>query len=432
MKSRLSESQKLNIKLQEQLEKAAKARSEEKSTLNQLNEQRKQEIVLLRQELKKMNSAHEQLRNAAKKADSEIASYKKEHDIEFSTLKKALEDSQKINRSLAERLKEAREHNESQTSLVDRTTSPSGVDVAQLQNELAEKNRTIELLNKKLQRSKANEHTQTSFSSPEDSGRSAEGGSPKSAQIRRLQKELEEKQQLIEVLTEELNEMGNEESVGTLGDSRTNFSSSPRTSKVSRLERELVESQKIVKTLREKLEIRKEDKQDQTSFDKVDRRTDSDVVDGSRLGERRQLQKELQDVYKKNEELRKAVSENSTLVDLNRQLKQELTVAEQRGSALETELQNLAKKVKDTNSDDESRLASLQRQEELATKFRKEAINARSMIEKLNAEVQRLHASLESAGKENERYVTVILQFVDDLFPHFLFQVVDKSYCLQA
>ena len=403
MKSRLSESQKLNIKLQEQLEKAAKARSEEKSTLNQLNEQRKQEIVLLRQELRKMNSAHEQLRNAAKKADSEIASYKKEHDVEFSTLKKALEDSQKINRSLAERLQEAREHNENQASLLDRTTARSGVDAAQLQHELAERNRTIELLNKKLHRSKANEHTQTTSSSPEDSEGAAEGGSPKSAQIRRLQKELEEKQQLIEVLTEELNEMGNEEPVGTVGDSRTNFSSSPRTSKVSRLERELAESQKIVKTLREKLEIRKEDKQDQTSFDKVDRLTDSDVVDGSRLGEQRQLQKELQDVYKKNEELRKAVSENSILVDLNRQLKQELTVAEQRGSALETELQNLTKKVKDTNSDDESRLASLQRQEELATKFRKEAINARSMNEKLSAEVRSLHASLESAGKENER-----------------------------
>lgn len=426
MKSRLNESKKLNTRLQEQLEIAAKARSEEKNALNQLNEQQKQEIVLLRQELRKMNSAHEELRNAAKKADSEIASYKKEHDVEFSTLKNALEDSQKINKALTERLKEAREHKESQTSLVDRTTSPSGVNITQLQDELTEKNRTIELLNKKLQRNKENEGTQTSFSSLEDSGRSTEGGSSKTAQIQRLQKDLQEKQQLIEVLTEELHELGNEGSIGTLGDSRARFSSSPRTSKVNRLERELAESQKIINTLREKLEIRKED---QTSFDKGDHVTNSnDVVDGSSLGGQRpsQLQKELEDVYKKNEELRKAVSENLTLVDLNRQLKQDLAAAEERGNVLEKELQKLAKKVTDTNSDYESQLAALQRQQELATKFREEAVNARSMNDKLSAEVQSLFASLETAGKENERYGVVLFQFVYKLWSCFFFPVVDK------
>ena len=416
MKSRLNESQKSNIRLQEQLENAAKARSEEKNALNQLSEQQKQEIVLLRQELKKMNSAHEELRNAAKKADSEIASYKKEHDVEFSTLKKALEDSQKINKALTERLKETREHKESQTSLVDRTTSPSGVNITQLQNELAEKNRTIDLLNKKLQRNKENEDTQTSYNLLEDSRRSPEGGLSKTAQILRLQKDLQEKQQLIEVLTEELHEVGNEGSIGTMGNSRTRFSSSPRTSEVKRLERELADSQKIVKTLREKLEISTEDKQDDTSFDESDHGINpSDVVDGTSLSEQipSQLQKELEDVYKKNEELRKAISENSTLVDLNRQLKQDLTAAEERRSVLEKELQNLSKKVKDTNSDYESQLTALQRQQELATKFREEAINARNMNGKLSVEVQSLFASLESAGKENERYGVVLLRFVN-------------------
>jgi DNA repair exonuclease SbcCD ATPase subunit len=402
MKTRVNESEKLNIKLHEQLEKAAKARSEERNGLSQLNEQHKQEIKLLRQELKKVNDVRDELRNAAKKAEAELTSYKKEHDIEFNTLKNALEDSQKINESLRERLKERKEHKESQETLGNRTSSPiSGVNVSQLQNELVGKTRIIESLNKKLQKYDEVKANQTSFTFPEDTEGSGEERSPKTVQIRQLQKYLEEKQKLIDALTEELNRnnKSNLESSGLADASNVNtrLSNSPRTSK--------------------------DDRQGQTSFDKGSCTSrPSDVIDGASPDDRRssRLQKEREDVYKRNDELRKAVSENITLVDLNRQLKQDLTASKQRGGVLEKELKNYATKIKDTNSEvsrlvDElartrtlnsdyvSQLKALRRQQEQATKFREEAVNARSMNEKLSAEVQRLFASLESAGKENER-----------------------------
>lgn len=402
MKTRVNESEKLNTKLHEQLEKAAKARSEERNGLSQLNEQHKLEIKLLRQELKKVNDVRDELRNAAKKAEAELTSYKKEHDIEFNTLKNALEDSQKINESLRERLKERKEHKESQETLGDRTSSPiSGVNVSQLQNELVGKTRIIESLNKKLQKYDEVKANQTSFTFPEDTEGSGEERSPKTVQIRQLQKYLEEKQKLIDALTEELNRnnKSNLESSGLADASNVNtrLSNSPRTSK--------------------------DDRQGQTSFDKGSYTSrPSDVIDGASPDDRRssRLQKELEDVYKRNDELRKAVSENITLVDLNRQLKQDLTASKQRGGVLEKELKNYATKIKDTNSEvsrlvDElartrtlnsdyvSQLKALRRQQEQATKFREEAVNARSMNEKLSAEVQRLFASLESAGKENER-----------------------------
>ncbi|CAB4043995.1 Hypothetical predicted protein, partial [Paramuricea clavata] len=402
MKTRVNECEKLNTKLHEQLEKAAKARSEERNGLSQLNEQHKQEINLLREELKKVNDVRDELRDATKKAEAELISYKKEHDIEFNTLKNALEDSQKINESHRERLKERKEHKESQESLGDRTSSPiSGVNVSQLQNELAEKTRIIEYLNKKLQKYDEVKANQTSFTFLEDTEGSGEERSPKTVQIRQLQNDLEEKQKLIDALTEELNRnnKSNLESSGLADASNVNtiLSNTPRTSK--------------------------DDRQGQTSFDKGSYTArPSDVIDDASPDDRRssRLQKELEDVYKKNDELRKAVSENITLVDLNRQLKQDLTASEQRRGVLEKELQNYAKKIKDTNSEvsrlvDElartrtlnsdyvSQLKALRRQQEQATKFREEAVNARSMNEKLSAEVQRLFASVESAGKENER-----------------------------
>jgi chromosome segregation ATPase len=391
MKTRLSESQKINTKLQEQLEKANKARSQERNGLNQLNEQQKQEISLLRRELDKVNNLCDNLRDTTKKADAEITSYKKEHDIEFNTLKKALEDSRKINESLKERLRERRDFEESRTSFADRTTSPSRTDISQLRNELADKSGMIESLNSKLQKYEE-------------------------VMANQLQKDLGGKDK---------NSESNLESPGLADESNVTdrLSSFPSKSKVIRLEKELAESQKIILTLRKKLEIEKDDKQGQTSFDKShSTATSSDAVDGLGTDERKsgQLQKELEDVYKKNEELRKAVSENITLADMNRQLKEDLTTSKQKCGVLEKEIANYAKKVKDTNSEvsrlaDEltrtrtlnsdyvSQLKALRLQHEQTTKFREEAVNARSMNDKLSAQVQKLVASLESAGKENER-----------------------------
>ena len=410
MKTRLSESQKLNSKLQEQLEKATKARSEERNGLNQLNEQQKQEIILLRQELKKVNNVCDNLRDATKKADAEITSYKKEHDIEFNTMTKALADSRKINESLKERLKEKTEHKESRTSFDDRATSPRSVKIDQLQNELAAKTRIVESLNKKLQKYGEGRANQTSFTSPEDS--SPEGRAPKTASIRQLQKDLDEKQEIIDALTEELNKNNNRnlQPSGLLDHNKVNtrLSSSPRTSK--ELEKELAESQRIIQTLREKLEIRKDDKEGQTSFDKGSFKS-GDVVDGTSPDERRssRLQSELA-VYKKNEELRKAVSQNITLADLNRQLKEDLTSSEQRGGVLEKELQNYEKKVKDTNSEVSRLVDELARTRTLNSDYvsqlktlRRQQEQAKSMNEKLSAEVQQLFASLGSVGKENDR-----------------------------
>ena len=426
MKTRLNESEKIKTKLQEQLEKANKARSEEKNGLNQLNEQQKQEIILLRQELKKVNNLCDNLRDIKKKADAEITSYKKEHDIEFNTLKKALEDSQKINESLKERLKERKDSKQSQVSFTESITLPSS-DVTQLRNELAEKTRIIESLNRKLQKYEI-EANQTSSDSPVDAGISFEGKAPKYAQVRQLQKDLEEKKKIIEALTEKLNKNNesNLESSGLASESNLNtrLSSSPGNSKVSELEKELAESQRIIQTLRKKLEIEKDDKQGQTSFGKSYTTPKSnDVVDGFGADERRssQLQKELEDVYKKNEELRKAVSENIAIVDLNRQLKEDLTASKQKGGVLEKELQNYAKKIKDMNlevsrlvdeltrtrtlnSDYVSELKALRLEHEQAAKFRGEAVNARHMSDKLSAQVQKLFASLEAAGKENKRW----------------------------
>ena len=410
MKTRLSESQKLNSNLQEQLEKATKARSEERNGLNQLNEQQKQEIISLRQELKKVNNVCDNLRDATKKADAEITSYKKEHDIEFNTMTKALADSRKINESLKERLKEKTEHKESRTSCDDRATSPRSVKVDQLQNELAAKTRIIESLNKKLQKHGEGRANQTSFTSPEDS--SPEGRAPKTASIRQLQKDLDERQEIIDALTEELNKNNNRNlqpsSLLDHNKVNTRLSSSPRTSK--ELEKELAESQRIIQTLREKLEIRKDDKERQTSFDKGSFKS-GDVVDGTSPDERRssRLQSELA-VYKKNEELRKAVSQNITLADLNRQLREDLTSSEQRGGVLEKELQNYEKKVKDTNSEVSRLVDELARTRTLNSDYvsqsktlRRQQEQAKSMNEKLSAEVQQLFASLGSVGKENDR-----------------------------
>ena len=419
MKTRLDESEKRNLRLKEQLEKVSRVNLEERTGLSQLNEQQKQEIILLRGELKKVNNACDALRSAAKKADAEISSYKKEHDIEFNTLKNALEDSRKINEDLQKRLKESKLHKESQQPVSDKTDSV--FDVNQLQEKLAERERVIDSLNRKLQQNEESKVKEISFSSPEDNDVSSRRRSPKISQILELQKDLKEKQKLIEDLTDELNGKGKDiqESLGVVEDSNGNnrLSGSPTIGKVSRLEKELAESQMIIGDLRGKLEIRKDHKQGQTSFDKG-----RDVIDGSSPDGRRssQFQKELQDVYKKNEELRKAVSENISLVDSNSQLKKELASSEQKSSALEKDLQNYTVRIKEMNSEvtrlaDElartrtlnsdyvSQLKALRQQQEQATKFYEEAVSVRSMNEKLHAEVKKLFASLENAAKENNR-----------------------------
>lgn len=409
IKSRLNESLKMNTKLQEQLQKAAVSGAEEKAGLNQLNEQQKQEIILLRQELKKVNKVCDDLRSAAKKSDAELSSYKKEHDIEFNTLKKALEDSQRINESLNERFRESKELKEIQTnSLTGKTSLPNdSINVDELRVELAEKTQMIEALTTKLQRSEQSQADKISFASLVDGGSSVkrEGSiSPKTAQIRRLQNDLDEKQRLNEALLRD------------------------RTSKVSQLEKEVAESHNTIQTLRYKLESCKENKQDQTSLDidKASMTTPRDFVDGTTSpGEQsskqvERLQKELEEIYRENEELRKTVSDNIGTVDSNRKLKNSLAASEQHCGALEKELQNYSKKLEDTNaeisrltdelaktrsinSDYVSQLKDLHRQQEQLTMFREEALNARSTNDKLSAEVQRLFASLENALKDNEK-----------------------------
>lgn len=160
-KSRLVESQKMNLRLSEQLQKISKNRPEE---LSGLNEQQKQEISLLREELQKVNNVCDELRTAAKKTDAEMSSYKKEHDSEFNSLKKALEDSQKVIAALQGRWKErTREVKERQASLDQgsphvepgaiegrSSESPRGRQVSQLQKELEEMYRKNEELRRTL------------------------------------------------------------------------------------------------------------------------------------------------------------------------------------------------------------------------------------------------------------------------------------------
>ncbi|XP_028395073.1 myomegalin-like [Dendronephthya gigantea] len=407
IKSRLNESQKMNTKLREQLQKTTEAGAEAKAGLNQLNEQQKHEIVLLRQELKKVNKSCDDLRVAAKKSEAELSSYKNEHDIEFNTLKRALEDSQKFNKSLKERLKEGKEHKEIQTSLTSKSLPNDSINVSQLQMELTEKTQMVESLTKKLQRIEQIEAGKISFASSDDGESSVKRESsisPKTAQIRKLQNDLEEKQRMNEALLQD------------------------RTSQVSHLEKELAESHNTIQTLRYKLEIDNENKQHQTSFDidKASMTTPHDFVDGTtspdeqRSKQVERLQKELEEVYKKNEDLRKTVSDNIGIVDLNRKLKNSLAASEQKGGVLTKELQNYTKKLEDSNIEvsrltDElaetrsinsghvAQLKDLHRQQEQATKFREEALSARSMNEKLSAEVKRLFSSLENALKENEK-----------------------------
>lgn len=386
------------MRLQEQLAKESKARSEEKNALSQVNEQQKQEIGLLRQELIKVNNICNELRNLAKKADAEIISYKKEHDIEFNTLRKAFEDSRKINESLQERLREKKENNESHVSISDTSSQAVvRVNVANLQQELAEKKRVIDDLNKKLQQHEdSNKRSQKSIDSPKDTERFSGESSPKSSLIQQLQKDLHQKQGEIETLTQQLRKISsNNQKISSAvvdGDANNTRLS---TTNVSQL-RELAESQMMMKTSGEKP---KDDKQLQTSFDKDI--SSADVVDGSTSDQQRssQLQKELEDVYKKNEELRKAVSENITLVELNRQLKQDLGISEQRSCVLENELENYTKKLKDTNSD-VTRLS-----EELA---RTRTLNSDYMsqlqaLRRQREQTTKLHEETLDVAKENDR-----------------------------
>ena len=274
-KSQLAESQKMNLRLGEQLQKISKNRPEELSGQNRLNEQQKQEISLLREELQKVNNVCDELRTAAKKADAEMSSYKKEHESEFKSLKRTLEDSQKVIAALQGRLKKQREVKEKQASLDQGSlhVEPDGaVD-----------------------------------------GRSSE---------------------------------------------------SPRGRQVS------------------------------------------------------QLQKELEEMYKKNEELRRSLSGDMELDELNRQLKQDLLKSQQKNALLGKQLEGSAKKLHAMTSevnrlaneldrthalciDYASQLKALRDQNETSGRVRKNAGN--DVDETLKSEIQRLTSSLKQVEEENER-----------------------------
>ena len=253
----------------------ARSRPEELSGHNRLNEQQKQEILLLREELKKANYSCAEFRAAAKKANAEMSSYKKEHDNEFNTLKKALEDSQKV-----------------------------------------------------------------------------------------------------------------------------------------------------IEALRERLNQQKGVKDDQKSFDtdvytESDGATDRRSLEPAQKSQVSELQRELDEMHRKNGELRRTLTDNIQLVELNRQLKQDLQTSQQKNKLLGKQVEDKVKQLDEMTSevsrlgneldrahavsiDYASQLKALRHQGEETAGHPEDLVGAKNVKEKLENEIKQLRSSLEKVEKKNE------------------------------
>ncbi|XP_046843977.1 myomegalin-like isoform X2 [Xenia sp. Carnegie-2017] len=428
LRSRLDESERCNSRVQKQLENARDSWREEKISLNKLNEKQKHEIDVLREQLMKSNDTCNDLRSRAKKADEEISSYKREHDVEFNTLKRALEDSKRINESLREQLNENRVNTSPQTFPLNRNDSRT---LDCLQEELEKKSRTIEALNNKCDslQKYLNERSLTIAPSASDkSGLDSEKF--------RLDNE---KQSIVDRLEEDVD--------ATLKSYRFTENIHWKTGKVEQLEAELLESRRVIKRLqerllnneegesnlknelgcRENLEARRTDVSSTNKFHENTIGLEAlDEPDGSTptvIGGAEQAQKQLRDMQLRVDELRQALSDS---LSVSKKLKQDLNNSEQTVSLLEKDLANYAKKLREADSEvvhlkEEyskmctfnaaylSQLNELRQQEESSTKLREDLAATKMSNEKLKDEVQRLLASIDTTGKENEKLREALL-----------------------